>query len=192
MSNRKKKKQQDSTEVTGPYIIKEAAIKDDFCHYQYEVTDGTGFGDTHNVKGTGIVLNDMHHAFGKLNVHLACIDDVFAHSNTDIDDIDKFHGHELAALYHVTGIKIRGGKHNESVILVGSKHVNSSGGRIDLVTPKIPMDELSSYKWKNELKAAVDAIREEVRLYKEGKYEKVLEEEVENPRQLKITDNIED
>ena len=192
MSNRKAKNKHIDLVPTGPYIIKEASVKDDFCNYTYEVVEGKGAGDTHAVKGSGIILNDMREAFGRLNVHLACIDDVFSHSQTEVDDIDKFHVHDLAHLYHVTGIKVRGGKSNESVIIVGSKYVNSSGGRIDLVTPKIPMDSLSSYKWYNELKAAVDKVREEVRLYKEGKYEAVEEEEVVDARQMKITDNIED
>jgi hypothetical protein len=179
-------------DVIKDYIIKEASIKDDFCNYQYEIIEGTGAGDKHNVKGSGIVLKDMLQAFGKLHVHIACIDDVFTNAKVEIDDIDKFHAHEITGLYNVTGIKVRGSKHNERVILIGSKFVNSSSGRIALVTPAIPMDDLSSYKWYNELKTAVDKIREEVRLYKEGKYEAVEDEAYENPRQLKITDNIEE
>lgn len=191
MATTKKKKK---VPVTGAYVIKEAVIKDEFCNYQFEITEGVGLGDTHNVKGSGIIEDDMRHAFGKLNVHLACIDDIFKHSKVEIADIDEFHNHELAGLYHVAGIKIRGSKENESVIILGNKYVGSAGGRIDLATPKIPLDNLSSYKWYNELKTAVDEIRNEVAQYKEGKYIAVEEEEDEkpNPRQLRITDNIDE
>lgn len=187
-----KGKQTKKTPPAGAYVIKEALIKDDFCNYQFEITEGVGIGDTHNVKGSGVIEDDMRHAFGKLNVHLACIDDVFKHSKIEIDDIDKYHNHDLAGIYHATGIKIKGSKDNESVVILGNKYVSSAGGRIDLVTPKIPLDSLSSYKWYNELKAVVDNIREEVALYKEGKYTPVEEEEEQkpNPRQLRITDNI--
>jgi hypothetical protein len=176
----------------GSYIIKEARLKDDFCHYIFEITDGTGAGDTHAVKGNGIVLDDMIHAFGKLNVHLAAVDDVFKHSNLEIEDIDKMHTHDLTDLYRVNGIVIKGYKDNLSVILIGSKHVSSAGGRIELKSPKIALDSLSSYKWYNELNDAVEKVREEVRLYKEGKYEALETEDDENPKQLKITDNIEE
>lgn len=173
------------------YIIKEASLKDDFCNYKYEITEGVGIGDDHTVKGTGIIKDDMRHAFGNLIVHLAVIDDVFKHSGIEIDDIEKFHTHDLTALYHVTGIKIKGSRENETVILIGSKHVSSAGGRIDIATPKVAMDNFSSYKWYNELKAAVDEVRREVALYKEGKYTPVeVEEEGENPRQLKLGEDV--
>lgn len=171
------------------YIITAAALKDGFCHYTFEITEGKGVGDTHQVKGNGLFLDDLRHAFGKLNVHMACIDDVFKHSGIEIEDIDMYHTDDLASLYNVTGIKIKGGKENESVILLGNKYVSSAGGRIELASPKIPIDNLSSYKWYNELKTAVDEIRREVKLYKEGKYTAVEEEEAEdNPKQMKITD----
>jgi hypothetical protein len=173
------------------FTIKEASLKDDFCNYTFEIITGVGSGDTHSVKGSGIIEDDMREAFGKFNVHLAAIDDVFKLSGIELEDIDKYHAHELATRYHVTGFKIKGGTENESIILVGSKFVGTAGGRIELATPKIPLDNLSSYQWYNELKAAADNAREEVALYKEGKYTSVQEEDDKpNPRQLTIGDAI--
>lgn len=192
---RKKKVSKDEKkllEATKSYSIKEASIKDDFCNYTFEITDGIGVGDTHNVKGSGRVEIDMNDAFAKLNVHLAVIDDVFKHSGIDIEDIDKYHNDELASLYNVSGIKIKGGRENESVILIGSKYISSAGGRIELASPKIPLDNLSSYKWYNELKAATDDVRREVELYKEGKYIPVEVEEEGDSRQMTIGDAIGD
>lgn len=160
------------------FEIKEATIKDDFCNYGYEITGGIGIGDTHNVKGSGIIDDDMRDAFAIFNVHLAVLDDVFKHSGIEITDIDTMHGHELTQLFHVTGFKIKGGKENECIVLIGTKYVSSAGGRFDLESPKIPLDNLSSYKWYNELKMTADRARDEVALYKEGKYTVVeLEEE---------------
>lgn len=153
-----------------PFEIIEASIKDDFCIYIFEVTKGVGLGDKHKVDGKGIIDEDMRDAFAKFNVHLACIDDVFKHSDVEILDIDKMHGHELTGLYHVTGFKITGSAENECIILMGNKYVSSAGGRIEIKSPKIPLDNLSSYKWYNELKVAADKARWEVEEYKEGKY----------------------
>ncbi|KAA5532687.1 hypothetical protein F0919_18070 [Taibaiella lutea] len=158
-------------ETKRPYKIVSASINDGFCNYGFEVTEGVGLGDQHpNVKGAGLYKNDLGEAFGKLHVHFACIDDVFKHSNTEIDDIDKFHIHELTSLYHVTSIKIVGAEENETVVITGSKHISCTGGRTGFSTPRIPFDELSSYQWHNELRALINLIREEVSLYKEGKY----------------------
>lgn len=173
-----------------PYIIKEAIIKDDYCNYAFEILSGIGAGDTHSVKGSGIIMDDMKEAFNRFNVHLAVIDDVFKHSGIEIEDIDKYHGHDLAFLFTVTGFKISGGEDNESIILKGSKYVSSAGGRIELASPKIPLDNLSSYKWYNELRAAADSARMEVALYKEGKVVPAEEDEKPNPKQLTITDNM--
>lgn len=163
------------------YIITAAAIKDQLCNYSFLTTGGLGTGDVHSVKGSGIVKPDMNDAFQALNVHLAVIDDVFKHSGITLDDIDKFHGHELTWLYGVSGIKIIGGQENESVVLIGSKQVSAAGGRIDLSSPKIPLDGMSSYPWYNELREAVEKVREEVSLYREGKYDAADEEE-EKPK----------
>lgn len=171
------------------YIITDASLKDDFCNYTFEITEGIGLGDTHAVKGKGIIKDDMRHVFGRANVHLAVIDDVFKHSGIEIEDIDQLHAHDLASMYNVTGIIIKGGKENESVILVGNKYVSSAGGRIELKSPKIPLDHLSSYQWYNELKTVTDDIRKEVELYKEGKYTPVdVDDEDDHSSQLKITD----
>lgn len=169
-----------------PYIISQASIKDDFCNYSYIVKQGVGINDEHDVKGSKMITDDLIHAFGKLNVHLAVIDDVFKHKDIEIDDIDMFHSDETTSGYSVTGIKIKGSDENESVILVGNKYVSCSGSRISIETPKIPLDNLSSYKWYNELKTVVENIRKEVSQYKEGKYVAYEEEEATSSAQISI------
>lgn len=172
-----------------PYIIKEASLKDDYVNYAYEIIEGVGMGDTHKVTGSSICSDDMRHSMGFLDVHLACIDDVFKHKGLEIEDIDRHNADELVDLYRVTGLQIKGSKDNESVVLIGVKYVSSAGGHIDMKTPKIPLDGLSSYQWYNELGAAVDRVRKEVALYKEGKCIKEEEEEKKpNPKQLTIND----
>ena len=153
-----------------PYVIMSASLKDDFCNYSYAVTKGIGENDEHGVTGSKMVTDDLIQSFQKLNVHLAVIDDVFKHRGIEIDDIDKFHSDENATMYSVTGFKVKGSEENESVVLMGNKSISCSGSRIDLVSPKIPVGNLGSYQWYNELKAAIDRVRLEVSMYKEGKY----------------------
>lgn len=185
----KKKKNEEQPQVGNEIQITQAAVKDDFCNYSYDVMSGVGQGDTHNVKGTGIIDDDLREAFARLNVHLAAIDDVFKHSGEEVTNIDAVRGHQLVGLYHVTGFKIRGTRDSESIILLGTKFVNSSGERMELETPRIPLDDLSSYRWHAELQAAADQAREEVELYRQGKCTPVEEREESNPDQLNITDN---
>lgn len=170
-----------------PFEITMAAIKDDFCNYSYEIVDGIGIGDSHAVKGSGLIDDDMRNALSVFNVHLAVIDDVFKHSDVQFEDIDKMHGEELTGLYHVTGFKIKGSKDNESIVLVGNKYVSQAGGRLELETPKIPLDNLSSYTWFEQLKIAADKARLEVALYKEGKYTAVEVVEEADLKQTSIT-----
>jgi hypothetical protein len=166
-----------------------AEIKDDFCHYSYEIISGKPAGFTHNVKGTGIIDDDMRTAFSKLNVHLAVIDDVFKHSDITIGDIDKMHNDDLALLYMVSGFKIKGGEENMSVVLLGTKYL-SAGSRMKLESPKIPIDSLSSYQWHNELRAIVDNCCAEVEAYHNGKYTPVKkDEEDEGLEQIKMSFN---
>lgn len=171
------------------FIIMDAKIHDDYCHYGYEVTGEIGRGDYHSVKGTGIVKDDMKNAYQKFNVHMAFIDGVFGHKGIEVEDIDRLHDHEVAFDYTVTGFKIKGSGDNEAIVLIGKKYVNSVKGYIELVTPKIALDSLSSYVWYNELKAAADNARQEVALYKNGKYDVPEPEklEAEAKKQTKIT-----
>jgi hypothetical protein len=172
--------------IKKPFTIKEAHIKDDFCNYAYEITDGIKTGCMHNVKGTLIIDKDMREVFALFNVHLAFIDDVFKHADRKFDYINAMHGDTLATLYSVTGFKIKGSDENEGIILVGTKFV-SGGGRINLETPKIPLDENSSYKWKEELRDIANKARIEVELYEGGKgIQMDAPEEKENKKQTKI------
>lgn len=168
-----------------PYRIREATMKEGVCHYSYEITSGVGIGDTHSVKGSALFKSDLMDAFTKFNVHLAFVDDAFKLKEIEVKNIDDLHGHDLAFLYTVTGFKIKGAEESESIILIGSKFVST--GSISLESPRIPLDNYSSYKWYNELKAAADAVREEVALYKEGKSEPVeVVDDKADPKQNKI------
>ncbi len=165
-----------------------AKIKDDFCSYDFEYLTGVEKGIPQSAKkGIYIIDNDMKDAFAVFNVHLAVIDDLFKVAGIEVDDIDKFHDHEFTYLMECTEFKILGDTDNESIILIGTKHV-SMNGRIKVETPKIPLDNLSSYMWYNELKTAADAARKEVELYKFGKYTipEDQQEEEEEKKQTKI------
>jgi len=171
------------------FKINQGTIKDDFCIYSYEVTAGVGFGEKHNVTDPpGIIDDDLRNAFAKFNAHLAVIDEVYKHSGIEVDNIDLLHNHELSLLFTVTSFKIKGGKENESIVLTGHKYVSSAGGRMKVETPQISIDSASSYQWYNELKAAADTVREEVALYKLGKYTATETEETEaDTKQTKMT-----
>lgn len=174
----------------GSIQIMKAVVKDDFCNYEFEVTEGVGQGDTHSVKGKGIVDDDLKKSLGKMNVHLACVDDVFKHANVEFDNIDTVRSHELAGLYQVTGLKFKGGEEDLSVILFGNKYVSQAGGRIELETPRIPLDNLSSYPWHKKLLAVALAARKEVELYRAGKCTPVEPKEIKNENQLTIGDEL--
>lgn len=174
------------TEGTLTYRITKASVKDDFCNYTYEITDGIGVGDVHNVKGKGIVERDMKDALSALNVHLAAIDDAFLRGGRDMETLQflkDLRGDDLAVLYSVTGFEFKGPKDAETIILKGSKYVTCAHDRIELACPPIPLDNLSSYKFYTELKEAATALRNEVALYKEGKYTPVQEVTVRDENQ---------
>jgi hypothetical protein len=159
-----------NNEIKRPYKITEAIIVDDFCNYKYEMTLGKGPYDKHKVDGKGIIVDDMREVFRKLRVHMAAVYGVFSLQGRDIEDIDQHHNEDITAEFHVNGFKIKGGEDMECIILMGSKHIACVGGRAGFDTPWIDISTLSSYKWHNELKELADKAREEVALYKEGKY----------------------
>lgn len=169
-----------------PFEIIEAHLKDEFCNYVVEITDGPMTGKISSIKGPLIVHKDLREIFAIFNVHLAFIDDVFKHADRRFDFINALHGDELTTLYHVTGFKIIGAEENECIILIGTKYL-SGGGRMNLVTPKTPIDENSSYKWKEELRDVAKKARLEVELYEKGKGTPVEEpEEKEDAKQSKM------
>jgi hypothetical protein len=171
-----------------PYKIMEAQIKDDFCNYKFEMTQGKGPYDIHKVDGKGIIMDEMRDVFKKFKVHLAAIYGAFSLNGVDVADIDQHHNDDITAEFHVSGFKIKGSGDMESIILIGSKYIPCIGGRMGIDTPPIPMDALSSYKWYNELKVLADKAREEVALYKEGNYIVVDtsdDEEEEKPKKKK-------
>ena len=187
------KQEEDGTEpLEGRYYkIAKARIVDGYCHYGFDIVTGTAEGDAvPTQKGSHVITDDLRKAFNKLNVHLAYMDDIFKHAGVEIKDIDLMHTDDLATLYVVSGFQITGSEENESVILMGDKELNNGrGARLSLTMPKIGIDELSSYKWYNELKDAVDVAREEVALYREGKYiaDDDEKEEKEMKKQTKIS-----
>lgn len=190
--SRKKKTEENSENVLKiekDLVITLATIKDDFCNYSYDVLKGIGLGDTHNVKGTGIVMDEMKDAFNRFNVHLAIIDDVFRHSKINIVTLEPYHNHEFSTLYRVSGFKIKGNDESVSITLMGTKYL-TAGGHMELVSPKIPLDQLSSYPHWKELKAALEVAQKEVEDYRNGKYIKPEPEEVNDPKQLSIADEL--
>lgn len=184
----KKKKKNDLVEIESkPFDITGATIVDDFCNYNYDVNLGQNAGDSHTVKGKNIIHPDLANAFQTLNRHLAAIDDAFY--GDDSVDIDREKNNVVVGKYDVHGIKIKGKADNESVILIGTKYVNSVSAREDITTSRIAIDSLSGYKWHNELKEAVDIIKHEVEEYMNGKCTPKEETDVANPDQLKIGAN---
>jgi hypothetical protein len=151
--------------------ITKAALKEEICNYSYEVLQGVGEGATHDVKGPGLVKDELTEAFVKFNVRLAALDEVFKHSSIEIDDIDKFHVHDLTYKYHVNSFEIKGSSDKESIVLKGYKY--TAQGQVELKTPKIILDNLAGYKWYNELKTAADEARRQVKKYHEGNYEPI-------------------
>lgn len=115
-----------------PLRITAVSLKDDFCDYSYEITNLVGIGNIHNVKGKGIIDDDLRNAFNRLNVHLGVIDGKFG----IVEQVEDLRNDEDVALYNVTGIKMRGTEEDESVILTGTKFCPNISGRIDVTTGK--------------------------------------------------------
>lgn len=118
--------------------------------------------------GSGSV--EMTDAFRNLIVHMAVIDDGFQHERFKDTDISALANDEIVASYLVNQFKIKGAGDAESIQLIGNKYVNSVRGRMEVKTPFIELDNLSSYKWHNELKAAADEARLQVSRYNDGYY----------------------
>jgi hypothetical protein len=169
------------------FIITKASMNDLNLNYSFKVVLGLGCGDTHSVHGSGLMKDSLIHSFGRLRVHLAVIDDAFRNADIEMDDIDQHHTDEIIADYHIVGIEVKGAGEAEMVKIIGNKYSQSGGGRIETKTPWMPLDNVSSYQWYNELKAAVDTIRDEVSAYKNGNYDTVeAPDEKPNPLQLTI------
>jgi hypothetical protein len=166
------------------FKIIEASLKDMYCDYTYQIISGVGVNNKHKVPGEHVVLEDMTNAFNNFNVHLAALDGAFKLAGVDIDDINKFESHEITLGFRVSGFKIKGNEENESICLIGSKYSAVAQGWFGLVTPFIPINGLSFYKWYNELKAAANTAREEVALYEEGKY--LVDDKEDDVKQLRI------
>ncbi len=181
-----KQKNKEEAEIKSP-VITAAAINDGFCNYSYEIKKGIGSGAVHSVKDTKHLIDaDMEISFFALSVHLAIMDDIFFHSGEEINSIKEIRKSPHTKRYNVTGFKIKTQGEKEFVILTGTKQIECSNYFMSIESPKIPLDDLSSYTWHKELKEAVDAAREEVELYSNGKYTEVEHVEKENPDQLTI------
>ena len=179
--------------TTKPIEIISASLKDGLCNYSYELKTGVNIGDTHNVKGKGIIMDDLSNAFVAFNVHLAIIDEIFKNSSVEFDAIDEIKNDDLVFQFNVTGFKMKISGDVESIYLTGTKYVSSAGGYLDINTHKIDLTQYSSYKWFADLKEAADCARLEVELYKDGKCTPVEQEEpVKNPKQMSILDKGDD
>ena len=164
--------------------IKQASITDDFCNYTYEITEGVGLGDTHSVKGKGIIMDDLKNAFAKLNAHLALVDEADKRKAKNFEEAEAA---GYVESYDVSAITIKGGEGSESISLSGTKYVHGVGGRIDMKTPQIYVGEGATYKWYNELQSAAYKVCREVIEYANGKYTRVEDlESEEEKRQLKM------
>ena len=168
------------------YVINGDIIKDDFCKYKYEIVKGVGKLNQYTGNGVHIVKESMKEAFAELNVHMANIDDVFKHADMEFDSLNEVGNEDLTFLYEVSGFQIEGSEENESVILLATKKI-SSGNRMNLKSPKIPLGDTSWYRWYNELKESISKCREEVALYHEGNYIELEPEEKPNPNQSSIS-----
>jgi hypothetical protein len=156
--------------------IKAAKLKDDFCNYSYELTEGVTAGDICNRSGASIVHDDMKLAFKKLNVHLAVICEEISSNDIDIDNLpdiadDTLKGKEKTLArridsFAVSAFKIDGTGENEGVTLIGTKRL-STGDYLKLEAPKVKWSE--SYDFINELMADVSECKNEVEAYMNGK-----------------------
>ncbi len=188
--SKKKNKQKDEVQAIKPIEIISAKIVDDFCEYSYEVKTGVGTGDTITVKNnkSKLINEDMRIAFFKLNVHLAVIDDVFAHSNKEFGNINKMHNDELSTLYIVNQFKVKGSEENKTVSLAGYKTLNI-GNVMDLVSPKVDLSGMGGYAWYNELSESLNNVISEVEQYMNGKFTLLHIDEID-ANQLTIQDEI--
>lgn len=175
---------------TPDIIITGAQNKDGFLNYSYRINKGPKFGFEVSEKGKGIMSDDCLNAFNKFNVHLAMIDEVFKHQGVEVEDIDTLHNDENAMNYVVTGFKVTGDEGSENVVLKGSKY--TALGTMEIETPKIAIDNLSSYKFYNELSAAVAEARRQTELYNGGAFEVPEKEEKPSAKQLTINDGMSD
>lgn len=148
------------------YKIVAGKISDDRVIYSYEVIEGLGNGDVHQVNGQGLCKGSLRTAFARLSVHLVSIDQVHKHMGLEIANIDNHHTDDITYSYHVTGFKLFKG---DKVILSGYKYI-PIGGNLSINTFKIPLDSNSSYQWYNELKTEIENCCEEIAKYREGNY----------------------
>lgn len=166
---KKEKTEQKKVEL-GPLTIISASLIAGHVNYSYVENTGVRSGSEISVKGPKPATQDLLDRFMRLNVHQAIMDDAFFVSGVDLGSIDEARTYELCNRYSTNSIKITGGFENESIVISGSKALNSVVGRGNVSSPRVPVDANQSYKWYNELKEDVEALRKEVELYHNGKY----------------------
>lgn len=169
------------------YEIEKADLKDLFCNYKFILISGPGSGASHSVTdSTNVSYPMLRTAYEKLHVHFAAICGHFDDAGIEIKDIDKMHDHDITGLVMVTGFEISGPEDGRKVKLTGTRYVSSSSGRVETKTHKVPIDNLGGYKWYNELKQAIEDVKLEVALYKEGFYVPIEDDSEEDPGQEKM------
>lgn len=169
--------------VLKPLIITKASIKDGVCNYTYKEQTGVNAGDKHAVTGQGLVHADMMNAFGKLNAHLAIVDDAFITADIEVERVADFDNHPLTGQYDVDSFEVIGTDDNEKVVIKGTKFVKSMHDRMTSGSPKIPLGEGSSHKFASDLKDAIELCRYEVEQYRLGKHAPI-----EDDNQMAISD----
>lgn len=159
--------------------IKAASLKGDFCYYTYEFEvqykSGLTSSDKINRQGSLIIHDDMRKCFNRLNAHLAVIcEEIPSEDISGIEGLspydDEIHRkggieHKVSHFY-VSSFSISGIGENESVVLSGSKRL-STGDYVELKSPKTAWD--GNYIFINELRVAIDDLKNEVELYMNGK-----------------------
>lgn len=146
-------------------VIKGAALKDSYCNYSYELTDGPTEGDTVGRKGSNIVHDDLSEAFKNLDVFMAHIEGAFAGEFDNQTPLKDLQASEKLQSYTVDGFEITGVEENEGVTFSGSKRVFH--GAIKFKTPKIKFSGM--YLYMDELQEAISNAVSEVEQYMNGK-----------------------
>ncbi|MBX3253950.1 MAG: hypothetical protein KF862_07390 [Chitinophagaceae bacterium] len=157
----KKKQHAKEPEEKKPFIILNAKVKEGICEYSYEINSGPCEGDqVKGRKGINIVHDDLTDAFSKLDVHLAILDDAFIDQELSLEEMEK-----ETKSFRVYGFRVSGTDENEGFILSGEKWVKY--GSVGIDSPKIT--KASAYPYWQELCDAMEAARNEVQGYMNGK-----------------------
>ena len=153
--------------------IESAKIKDNiFCEYSYsEIVENPK--DNRNnsvtVSSDAPIHSDLTNSFRQLIPHMAIICEEVPNHDSDIQIIDDIEADTDGKFtrFAVTHFSISSSGENQGVVIMGLKKL-SNGEQITLKTPKVKFFE-SNYSYAQELYAAVQKCKEEVKEYHFGK-----------------------